>query len=36
MASQSFAGSNIPVRADLIEAHEHAWAVIARATLGGQ
>lgn len=29
MANQSFAGSTLPVRSDLIEAHERAWAAIA-------
>ena len=29
MASVSFAGSTLPVRADLVEAHERAWAAIA-------
>lgn len=29
MSSQSFAGSTLAVRGDLVEAHEHAWAAIA-------
>ena len=29
MQAKSFAASTLPVRADLVEAHEHAWAAIA-------